>query len=793
MNKNERGGIITLFALVLGLAVMVAALVVDHGKEELTVENLQRSADAAALAGARSLNGRIDGWRESKKAAMHAIRRNSVHSVGATTLSGLRLTDGPASYWDTHDSEIPSATTSAPALHRGTRGSAGEIEVEFERGTLWADPDQEGKFRFRSLEEAESGVSHYTSAYMLANAVRARITLRSLPTSFARIFGVGSFDTLTREAIAVSDAELVKPVLPIAIPSCVLNHNRNPWVTTGSHINPHFDVAMACEGRMIASFTNARGDLAINLPGRSADIDLPEVSRRLLDDGFERLEAQIPRPYPSRPFMPGEANVCFDANTLSTPTWAHNCKASIRYAYLGVPSSQARQSANEHEVVNAISNRPSATVGMYFKPLNDLFSLRTDVAASEAIAQAFERSTTKFANVFLVGGRPARNYPYLRTGRPILPGLDPQGRPPIGGIGAQNYDVRRNYPSNGMNAWGQENIEKILMGKMDEQGGMGQLNYTLPMCNWRSVQPNNPNNGVITGYAMVIDPGVDGAPYCDHRYDGQRKEAVAAVPGSEPIITGFVKVVLSGGFNFVDYRITNPPPPPGSPGLNPSITNTVAIPAFPTTSGVYYDDNIAYLDTEGTEELTDLKNRSSQYSEEFLQHVECVGDTGGQCGDNRPSTSELRPDFPADLERCFDFRGLKVQLAVITNQLNTTTPTRVCREITSCSDPGPDPLCPCPRWEYSSGDRNIIDQMLSNLNQLWEQPIRANPFTSCGRPVVTGATDLNNHASYGAWRPLEAGAGCNGFDMSLSCDGSVVSLATGKDWMDNAPALISEE
>ena len=85
--------------------------------------------------------------------------------------------------------------------------------------------------------------------------------------------------------------------------------------------------------------------------------------------------------------------------------------------------------------------------------------------------------------------------------------------------------------------------------------------------------------------------------------------------------------------------------------------------------------------------------------------------------------------------------------------------------------------------------------MLSDLNQLWEQPIRANPFTSCGRPLVTGATDLNDPASYGAWRPLEAGAGCNGFDLSISCDGagSVVSLATGKEWMDNAPALISTE
>ena len=268
--SNEHGGIIALFAIVLGLAVMVASLVVDHGKEELTVENLQRSADAAALAGARALDGRIDGWRSSKKAAMHTLRRNSVHSVGATTLAALRLTDGPASYWDTHDSELPSATTTAPAIHRGTRGSSGEISVEFERGTLWADPEEPTQYKFTSLEDAEDGKFHFAAAYMLSNAVRVRVTLNELPTTFGRIFGAAGFGSLTRESIAVSDAELEKHVLPIAIPSCLLNQNRDPMVTTGSHINPYFDVAMACEGRMIASFTNARGDLEINLPGEPA-------------------------------------------------------------------------------------------------------------------------------------------------------------------------------------------------------------------------------------------------------------------------------------------------------------------------------------------------------------------------------------------------------------------------------------------------------------------------------------------------------------------------------------------
>src|SRR5687768_14693723 len=61
LSRRRRGAVILLFAVFLTVCVAVLALAIDLGMVANVQTDLQRSADAAALAGARDLiNGRVD-------------------------------------------------------------------------------------------------------------------------------------------------------------------------------------------------------------------------------------------------------------------------------------------------------------------------------------------------------------------------------------------------------------------------------------------------------------------------------------------------------------------------------------------------------------------------------------------------------------------------------------------------------------------------------------------------------------------------------------------------------------
>ncbi len=124
-------------------AAKIAALVVDHSKEEIAVTNIQRSADAAALAAARRLNGRVDGWWDAKKAAVAAIKRNPIHGANNEALATVALKTGEPAFWD---SKVPENILNSvgkgqapPAYNSGIEGKGAGIDVKVERGLYWRD------------------------------------------------------------------------------------------------------------------------------------------------------------------------------------------------------------------------------------------------------------------------------------------------------------------------------------------------------------------------------------------------------------------------------------------------------------------------------------------------------------------------------------------------------------------------------------------------------------------------------------------------------------------------------
>jgi hypothetical protein len=213
--RRENGATILLFAVLMGVAIMITALVIDHGKGELAGETIQRSADAAALSAVRRIDGTIDGWRTAK-------------------LRGLSLGNGSSSYWDTHDSVPASATFSTPTTDRGITADSPRFHVTIERGKFWADDQNPGKFKFDSWENLSNGDYHQARAYMFANAVRVRVKLDRLDTVLGRFLGLSSFSDIEREAIAISDSGGTGRMLPIGIQAGYLLHNDNPLVKASS-------------------------------------------------------------------------------------------------------------------------------------------------------------------------------------------------------------------------------------------------------------------------------------------------------------------------------------------------------------------------------------------------------------------------------------------------------------------------------------------------------------------------------------------------------------------------------
>lgn len=401
--SQEAGVTLVFFALMLFGIFGIAALVIDHGKEEISVYQLQRSADAAALAGARRLNGQITGWWEAKKAAVVTLKSNPIHGMRGD-LSALSLPDGTSPYWDNlsnagvskalGDSEV---VATAPVNNRGTDGSAGNLEVSVERGVYWSANDG---YEFIGLESPNDKVKAAASSFLVANAVRVKVTLKQPDTFFGRVFGAFSFPNLSREAIAVMDEQIEFEAAPIGIPLCNVLLDTRPTTLSGSHLMDRVDHRMQCEREYFATEPAAKGDLRTDLDSQTPGANVPNgvVTREERTEGLIRLEASLTLPY----FLyNGQPNLVTEEPGYRG--WALNPKALPAYGAIGVSSSTfSTAAATGEDVVRAFEAPRMTKVGDYFRPLLSLSDLSTP-GKRDRIARVINDSPSTIKGVFMDG------------------------------------------------------------------------------------------------------------------------------------------------------------------------------------------------------------------------------------------------------------------------------------------------------------------------------------------------------------------------------------------------------
>lgn len=769
----ERGFTLPLFALLIAVFIGISALVIDHSKEELAVQNLQRSADATALAAVRQLNGRIDGWWDSKKAAVVAFRANPIHGASAKDISKIALSNGKSAYWDNVEAldaslkQSISKSDAPPQENSGIQGDANRLHVRVERGLYWRDPDSQGRFKFVSLEEDDDGLKGAVPYYVVANAVRVTVTLDRLDTFFGGIFGMNVFENLNRQAIAVMDHTLDLPVAPIGIPLCQLLFNTNPNQLQGSHFTPKYDSAMQCERATFVAETNAKGDLATTLDLSQNDQNPQVITASERTDGIVRSESFERVPY-FLGFSKSTPNVCFQG---TVDGGAKNCKALPLYATLGVPAATPDAAATADEVVNAFTTGgATASIGNYFKPLLSLQGMSDDAVRAK-IAEAINSSPKTFRNVFLPDGRPARNYPFLRTQHINPQSADPQGRPSIHRDGWENYDLNISIPAP-PSVFDVKNELKFLMDDMASlPGSVGtnpQLNFTNPMCHDDRIYHNDPDQArVYEAYAMVLAPGIekyDGnlVKYCDFgkvfSFDGemfrsQEQDAVAPIVESRPTIVGFVKVnVFDLNFQLLRTRPEGVVDP-----RNSRVSQTRNTPVFLNGNGALYDGNPYGLNLSGSSGFNDMYNNSKDFQDEYRKYDDCK--KHDNCNKPEPKFQFERFVIPDNLRDCFDFGPFDSLLGAMQNISHSGNPL----------------------------------EAIQALVQLLERPILSLPDKHCLPRLRDGYYDKNDPNSYEPIRDLLPGVGCGALRARLDCATKDTLIPSGKDYRQNNPTLISPD
>ena len=118
-DSNEQGVVLVLFAVLLTGIFGVATLVVDLGREEISARQTRNAADAAALAGARYLDGSTEGYRSAKRAALGTLRITGLYGAKVRGLpDNFVLNEG-----DTDTYESPTSRYS------GSQGSIQNVSI----------------------------------------------------------------------------------------------------------------------------------------------------------------------------------------------------------------------------------------------------------------------------------------------------------------------------------------------------------------------------------------------------------------------------------------------------------------------------------------------------------------------------------------------------------------------------------------------------------------------------------------------------------------------------------------
>ena len=241
--NSERGAVLVLGIIVLGLALVMATLVIDVQLGERTGRMIQRTVDSAALAGTTQLIPQdklniddqvpavsLQGWRKAKRAAVALLRAGRFYGDSGMLQGAMMPAEGTAvNPWETAIDSNYSPEQNSYKFVSYAFGNPVRLEITIERGVFYKIPPMTapifvalengstcGQFVFpgsipggfcQTLNVLPPKASAPT--HLFANATRVVANLKHLPTVFARIqhVAIGEFGDITRMSVAAQDIQ----------------------------------------------------------------------------------------------------------------------------------------------------------------------------------------------------------------------------------------------------------------------------------------------------------------------------------------------------------------------------------------------------------------------------------------------------------------------------------------------------------------------------------------------------------------------------------------------------------
>jgi hypothetical protein len=554
--SNQSGSILVLVAIFLLPALAIVALVIDHSRQEIALQQLQDCGDAASLAASSKLDGTVYGWKNAKRSAMAVIKNCQV--LGSEINDEFRASN------DINLNEGQPDPLEASDYFNGhyythNQGDYGNLVINIDRGVYWQgkekDDNDNPKMEFFSLEAApqgsltvEAGVRNkdgylsltnfippgakapeYMSmpTYTLANSVQVNVSLKHLDTTLGNIFGMLGFGKISKKATSINDTALEECVAPIAIPACslMLDTDRN-FISTNNYLTDAYQPEAQCERELVVA------EAQTEVPAR--------------EDGIARSDS-FPRPPYYKFKLPSE------------PPRLNNKAVGLK-GTLGVPdldgtggsATASELSAHLSSLKNTGADCFKAKVGMKFKPLDTFFDknetnhLRplpaqegflNNPALEKELADLINdpsgaQKNPTFGEVFFdSAGNPLPNFPFLRNYRADTP-QDP------------DVELRITWPLDQDGGTGE-----MLM------SSMGEGNWTNPMCHSSLVEANDKTRAKVKEItAMIVVPSGE-ANYCDYPavFAGSYQRSLPPTADTSPIVVGFKKVYLYD-FNIMDLE-----------------------------------------------------------------------------------------------------------------------------------------------------------------------------------------------------------------------------------------------
>jgi Flp pilus assembly protein TadG len=160
--KNERGVYIAWFAILLPFFLAIVGLAVDMAHYRFAHAELQNAADAAALAGAKSLNGTADGRTGAVSTATSFAQQ---HRVDGDMLASAEVVQNQAGRWGVNDATFTTSSVSDSATN------AVRVSVRRDSVSSFFSPILSGSLESRALSATATAVAGGAGAVACASPI----------------------------------------------------------------------------------------------------------------------------------------------------------------------------------------------------------------------------------------------------------------------------------------------------------------------------------------------------------------------------------------------------------------------------------------------------------------------------------------------------------------------------------------------------------------------------------------------------------------------------------------------